>query len=256
MPGAGLISSARRRNAASGPDFANVYLLFGFNGADGSTTFTDESSFGRNGTAVGNAQIDTAVSKFGTGSLLLDGSGDAVSLPQYAMHAGTSVDNSIETTDDVQIEAWIRFASVATNQEIVSQYNATFNHRAFRFRFGSAGILEFDYYADGSTLSVAASASWSPSTLTWYHVAYTRVGGISRIFVDGAKLAQSAVNNFADSGIGENIRFGGLESGGSIVNSFNGWMDEIRVAKYASNGSGTKFYTADFTPPAAAFPRS
>src|SRR5690242_7612579 len=158
---------------APNPDFANVVLLMGFNGTDGSTTFTDESSFARTATAGGNAQIDTAWSKSGTGSLLLDGTTDSVDLPYYTLDKDNSV-AGIQAGYDVQIEGWIRFASGANltaTHEIFAQYLASGNNRVFRFHYTN-GVLRLIYYADGSTLSTAVSASWSPSTLTDYHVAY------------------------------------------------------------------------------------
>jgi hypothetical protein len=51
------------------------------NGLDGDTSSTDESQAAHALTFVGNAQIDTAQSKFGGSSLLLDGSGDRVTTP-------------------------------------------------------------------------------------------------------------------------------------------------------------------------------
>ena len=47
---------------------ANTKLLYHFDGADGSTTFTDSSGNGINATAYGNAQLDTAKKKIGTAS--------------------------------------------------------------------------------------------------------------------------------------------------------------------------------------------
>ena len=56
------------------PYFANVVLLAGNeSGADGTTTFLDQSSYARTLTAVGNAQWDTAQAPTGqTSSILLD----------------------------------------------------------------------------------------------------------------------------------------------------------------------------------------
>ncbi len=81
---------ARRRPFSSGgggfssatddPHFANVVLLLDMEtGVDGSTSFIDRSASPRTVTANGNAQVDTALSKFGTRSLLLDGTGDFLS---------------------------------------------------------------------------------------------------------------------------------------------------------------------------------
>jgi hypothetical protein len=55
-------------------------LLLHFNGANGSATFTNSSSNARTVTPSGNAQISTAQSVFGGSSLLLDGSGDYLTI--------------------------------------------------------------------------------------------------------------------------------------------------------------------------------
>jgi len=57
-------------------NFADVSLLLHGDGTSGSTTFTDSSSNAVVVTANGNAQIDTAIKKFGTGSIQFDGTGD------------------------------------------------------------------------------------------------------------------------------------------------------------------------------------
>ena len=54
-------------------NFADVSLLLHGDGTSGSTTITDSSSNAVVVTANGNAQIDTAVKKFGTGSIEFDG---------------------------------------------------------------------------------------------------------------------------------------------------------------------------------------
>jgi hypothetical protein len=56
------------------PYWDNVVLLLLMEGADGSTTVTDEK--GHTVTAFGSAQLSTARAKFGSSSLLLDGVGD------------------------------------------------------------------------------------------------------------------------------------------------------------------------------------
>jgi hypothetical protein len=58
-----------------------VELCLNMNGSDGSTTFTDSSDAARTVTAYGNAQIDSAQSKFGGASGLLDGTGDYLTVP-------------------------------------------------------------------------------------------------------------------------------------------------------------------------------
>ena len=60
-------------------------LLLHCDGSDESTTITDSSpTTAHTMTAVGNAKLDTAIKKFGTASLQLDGTGDWVTAPDDA----------------------------------------------------------------------------------------------------------------------------------------------------------------------------
>ena len=63
-------------------DDGYTVALLHMDGADTSTTFTDES--GKTWTANGNAQIDTAQSVFGGASGLFDGTGDYLSASDHA----------------------------------------------------------------------------------------------------------------------------------------------------------------------------
>jgi len=60
-------------------DDSYTKLLLHMDGADGSTTFTDEA--GHTVTANGNAQIDTAQNVFGGASGLFDGSSGYLTVP-------------------------------------------------------------------------------------------------------------------------------------------------------------------------------
>jgi hypothetical protein len=61
--------------------YDNVSLLLYGNGTNGSTTITDNSPSPKTVTAVGNAQISTAQSKFGGASIAFDGTGDYITVP-------------------------------------------------------------------------------------------------------------------------------------------------------------------------------
>lgn len=75
------VVSANTPNLLLSVDDSYTVSLLHMNGVDGSTTFTDES--GKSWTAKGNAQIDTAGSRFGGASALFDGSGDYMELPDH-----------------------------------------------------------------------------------------------------------------------------------------------------------------------------
>ena len=68
-------------NAGEDPYYGNVSLLLYGDGANGSTTITDSSPTPKTVTAVGNAQISTAQSKFGGASIAFDGAGDYLIVP-------------------------------------------------------------------------------------------------------------------------------------------------------------------------------
>ncbi|MFB3885601.1 MAG: chitobiase/beta-hexosaminidase C-terminal domain-containing protein [Thermodesulfobacteriota bacterium] len=92
--------------------------LLHMNGADGSTTFTDDAPGGSHTwTAYGDAQIDTSQSKFSGASGLFDGSGDYLSSPDS--------DDWYWGTGDFTIDFWVRFAALPGSNNfahIWSQY--------------------------------------------------------------------------------------------------------------------------------------
>ena len=67
--------------------YPQTSLLMHFNGTNGSTTMTDNSKNNFAVTAVGNAQLSTAQSKFGGSSLLLDGTGDYLTFASNSQFA-------------------------------------------------------------------------------------------------------------------------------------------------------------------------
>jgi hypothetical protein len=83
------------------PYRSQVSLLLHGDGTNGSTTIVDSSPSPKTVTAVGDAQISTAQSKFGGASIAFDGNGDyldASSSNQYAIG-----------TEDFTVEGWVYF---------------------------------------------------------------------------------------------------------------------------------------------------
>lgn len=228
------------------PNFSDVVLLLGMDGADASTTFTDESPTAKGNAGVtSGAQVDTAQSKFGTGSLLLNGSTDMIN---YAGNA----DWEFGGTDDFTVEAWIRLNSTAGTQTIISNYTNNFSNRSWLLEFNSSS-LSFTYNTNGGVApgNVNVAGSWSPSTNTWYHIAADcDAARTCRVYVDGVMIA-SATSLPAIKASGSDLRIG-CYGPSPFANFFNGWIDEVRItkgaARYADDGG--------FTPPIAAFPRS
>src|SRR3990167_997053 len=118
----GMQASARNAiTAVTDPYFANVVLLAANeNGADGTTTFIDQSASAHALTAVGNVQWDTAQAPSGlTSSGLWDGAA-----PEK-ITALDSVDWYF--TGNVTFEMWIRWASVVNTMYFTQSPGGTGN---------------------------------------------------------------------------------------------------------------------------------
>jgi hypothetical protein len=223
------------------PTAADTVLLLGFNGTDGATTTTDES-YAANGSPTfhNQAQIDTAQKKFGTSSLLLDGSDKIV----------FADDADWDLPGDWTIETFVRFNAVGGFQTLFGRANSggsgTFmidaingNILRLRYEISTEGMYNQQY-------------TWNHSTGTWYHVAADRSGGVVRLYADGTMLGKvTGITNPGTTGSTSDLTLGSLtDTGSSVVNGLNGWLDEVRItkglARYASD-SGYTVPTAEFT---------
>lgn len=203
--------------------------LLHFDGADGSSTFTDET--GKAWTAVGNAQIDTAQSKFGGAAGLFDGSGDYIRTPAHAdFNFGTG---------DFTIEGFVRQTGAAANK-IILDNRFTDLDSGYAIYVNASGLLAL--WTGGAIRLVGGAGHTVPSN-AWQHFAYTRRAGILNVFQDGVLAASAAYAGAM--GCPSQVRVG---SQFSSTNYFNGHIDEMRIVKAAA------MYVNSFTPPTAPFP--
>lgn len=242
----GLLLNPFRFGAGGGggptdPNFANVGLLLHMDGADASTTFTDSSASAKTGTALGNAQIDTAVSKFGGASGLFDGTGDAVSFADSAdWNFGSG---------NFTIELFARPSALGVNQYLVSQIGPFTNSLlGFAIAINDTNKI-VGFIGDGtSSLKGFVAGTTSISTGSFRHIAYVRNGDVFTIWLDGNSEG-STTSAFTQFNSSSPLHIG--RAGDSPNESFySGWIDEVRITK------GVARYTAAFTPPTAAFPNS
>jgi hypothetical protein len=208
----------------------NTVLLSHFDGSDASTSLTDSSLYNRTMTANGNAQLDTAQNKFGASSLLLDGVGDYVSIPN-------SSDFQFDT-NDFTIEAFVRFSSLSGTQNIMAWSDAS-GARQF---YWDGGLSKFRIWSAPSHVLEGDVVSLSIGT--WYHIAFVRYSGTFYVYIDGINRGQNTISrsmplpNHANGvGIGCEVT--------APSQFLAGWIDEIRVVK------GTAVYIGGFTPPSA-----
>jgi hypothetical protein len=223
--------------------YNSVSLLLHCNGADNSTTFTDNSPTPKTVTANGNAKISTVQSKFGGASGLFDGTGDFLTFPgSTEFNLGTA---------DFTLEGWFRFSDMAgAGDALFLLGNSTTNRPLGLYRL-SGRELAFGVSTGGSNYTEFDTTT-SPLTaggLVWHHVAVVRASNTLSIYVDGV------VTNVA------NASYTGAIANAPATNyisripwstsvDFVGNINDIRFTK------GVARYTANFTPPALAFPDS
>ncbi|GLS34520.1 hypothetical protein GCM10010869_01080 [Mesorhizobium tianshanense] len=228
---------------AADPHFANVVLLLDFEGSDGATSTTDESPSAHSVAFNGNAQIDTALAKFGSSSCLFDGTGDYLSIAD-----STDWDLSDANSDLYTIEFFFYPVVTGSNMRVIGQAPSTSNV-GFYFTYSSSK-MGFRHSFDGTVgNSVLVGNSNNLNLNAWNYIAVTKnSAGKIRQWVNGALdgSATPATSSMFNS-------TGALEIGRAFgaTGNLNGSLDEIRITKGAC-----RYDTDGSIPvPTAAFPR-
>ncbi|MFH0831657.1 MAG: LamG domain-containing protein [archaeon] len=226
---------------SSGDVDSYTKLLSHFDGADGATAYSDPVAGAY--TFAGTAQLDTAQSKFGGTSLLLDGNSDYVTLPDS--------DDWNFGTGSWTVDFWLRWNTVGY-QGFFTQYVSGTSDTSL---FYTGNTLYMGAYTDGSWVILVTTA-FTPSANTWYHLAFERKALNNNnqdiaIFIDG--VIKTGADLSMDGGgawngafpdraavltIGYDERFSGY---------FNGYIDEFRVSK------GIARWTSSFSVPTSAY---
>lgn len=218
------------------PYFASVVSLLHFDGADASTTITDVK--GKVWTASGNAQLDTAQSKFGGASGLFDGTGDYFSTPG-------SVDFDFGA-GDFTIEAWVRTAAAVAATRIIFNVAGASGNRSYVFGVTATNKLYFGYSINGVNFVDLTSADNAIPVSAFAHIAVTRSGTGITGWVDGYSVfSATLVGSIFSTGTAQPAQVGGRSSD---TQWFDGHLDDLRITK------GYARYTAAFTPPTVASP--
>jgi hypothetical protein len=184
---------------------------------------------------VGNAQVSTSVVKFGSGSMYFDGS-------SYLYQIGTP--NLVFGAGDFTIELWLNISGGVGGTQTIIAYGATatIDNKYWSIEASGSNLA---FYGPPSATQYFVTTS-QPWTSGWAHIAVCRSGSNTRLFVNGTQQGSTytTLTNF-DSG-------GNLFIGTSAYSTSRymaaGYIDDIRITK------GYARYTANFTPPTAAFP--
>lgn len=175
---------------------------------------------------VGNAQVSTAVKKFGESSISFDGSGDILLIP--------ATERMAFGTGDFTVEAWVY--PTATQTQYATMVSNVNNPNGWYMFFSTGNLVQFSNYA-----TVAITSSSALSNNVWTHVAVSRVGTTIRMFFNGVQVASAT--NSTTYGVATALNYVGSNG---LTNYFLGYLQDIRITKVGR-------YSGNFTPPAAAF---
>ena len=224
-------------NASSPPsppvDPGLTLALLHFDGADGSTTFTDSSQTPLTYTrTLSENIISTAQSKFGGASLYVGSTSDSGVVSQ-------NNDRFLLTNQNFTIECWFYDSVlVAGNKAIIGvgdRHSIAIDN----------GTIKGNVYT-GSNFEIVHQTTVSAAV--WNHVALVRNNGVVTLYVNGvASNTTVAIGTTSLISDGNNF-FKMTPAGykGVVVGGFDGYIDEARLRLEA-------VYTADFTPPTSAF---
>ena len=214
---------------------ANTLLLIHANGTNASTFFEDDNGVRaqRGITAVGNAQIDTAQSKFGGSSYLGDGTGDYLTVDNLAI------------TGDFTYECFVRFNALPASGSFM-MLAAGDGNRYFGLLNNSGTYRWESSVMTGSNQYVAR---YTPTITTgvWYHIALVKSGSTLTLYHNGTVQTATTIAGSMDSSstlFNSSSNNLGAYSNGNF--SVNGWLDEVRISTSAR-------YTAGFTPSTTPF---
>lgn len=230
------------RYATSGPPpsdalYGRVVVLQHFDGADGSTTFTDSSGYAKTWSVSGNAQIDSAQSVFGGSSGQFDGAGDRIYVADFPeLYLGTR---------NFTIEGRARFTGAAATQYLMGQCAATGLNTTLSIGISRTATNQLKAICCSGATEIGACTSAAQAVDTWFAWSYSRRGATFTLAINGVSVAtatsSAAVNNSVDSfAIGCLGDFNGLY--------FNGWQDEVRFT------IGAARYTYPYTLETVQFP--
>lgn len=196
-------------------------------------------------TLTGNAARSATQSKFGGYSAVFDGTGDYLTTPYVAADFNW-------WTGSFTLECWVFASSFSTWQlsdggnnlhsKLIGNSDAASITSYWSFGPLASGAVTFRYW-NGSETNAATSTATVVSG-QWNHIAVVFDGSKINIYVNGVGLATPvSVSGTPQASTSVPLALGGYNS-----QYLAGYVDDLRITK------GVARYTANFTPPAAAFP--
>lgn len=177
-------------------------------------------------TRAGSTVISTAQSKIGSSSAYFDGTGDYLEINSSTLQHGTN---------NFTLECWFRTNSSSKYQIIFDQRDADSQVAPTIYMPPGNTLL---YFVNGSTRITGGVIS----TGTWYHIALSRSGSSTKLFINGTQSGSTYTDN--NNYINKPVIIGNYKP--NLGATVDGYIDELRISNSAR-------YTSNFTAPTTAF---
>ena len=185
---------------------------------------------------IGNTQLDTAVVKYGSGSMQFDGSGDYIEGDSTLAHY-FHINNS-----DFTAEFWVNGSMAGTTVGLASGTIASAANSNWWLETVS-GTMKL-YISNGSSYTVISDTVSFSSYSGWVHVAFVNHNGTSALYMNGSRKATATTPTTNNASCP--LWVGGTSSGYNV----NGYMDDVRITKGVARYTGSSF-----TAPEAELPK-
>lgn len=229
---------------AGGSGSTNVSSLLHFEGANGSTTFTDE--VGHAWTALNSAAISTVLAKFGSASGSFPGNG-AVSTPYHS-------DFDLLAASAFTLECFVYHTVIGDHRiftlggSVTAGNSTTGYHLIFGMDNGNRLNLSL---SNGTASPITMNSGGSVLALnTWTHVAASVDAAAARIYLGGTNVGQVSSPAIVRPSGNPLPCIGRITSQGT-GNDWRGNIDELLITKGVAkyNGATIAVPTAPFVYP-------
>jgi hypothetical protein len=215
---------------------ANTVVLLHGEGTNGSTTITDSAAGGSfSWTASGNAQVSTAVAKFGDASLLFDGNGDWVQSTGFNM---SSIADSNWTIDFWLYPTAYDDGSSPRTGGIIGGTTGSANTWYIRLT-NALGNIGFTGIESGTVWGIGSPSGVFPlNEGTHYAMVRDADLGLYTHYANGINIGTLASTVNIEVASTTTIGKFSNNSAPQTVFYYEGYIDEVRIsniARYASN---------------------
>jgi hypothetical protein len=177
---------------------------------------------------VGDAKIVTSTRKYGTGSLVFDGTGDYLAiLNNNLLQFGTG---------NFTVEFWLNATNTGGTHGLVAASSTGTGYWA------SLIFQNSIYWQSVNGTTNLFSASYSSYYGSWTHVAFCRNNSVTKLYLNGIEVASASDTNNYNGTAGTYDVGRDLDNNGLLT----GYIDDLRITRFAR-------YTANFTPPTSTF---